>query len=223
MPRGEACLDASLTRIPAALPQTHRGEACLDGQIYPKIPEAMPPMFRISRDRPAYYLTSVTKDRLPVFRTEAIARIVCNVMEEARRSARFLIFAYVIMLDHLHLVTDGRLESRDIHRYVNGIVSRRVIDYLKANGHEASLEKLREERRSDGSTYSLWSHHPDTRLLWNEQMLWQRIQYTHLNPVRAGLVDHPNDWTWSSARIFHQRRADDEPLKLDLDRIVWRN
>ena len=138
------------------------------------------------------------------------------------KSGNFSLFAYVIMPDHTHLVTDGRKESRDIHRYVNGIVSRRVIDYLKENGHDQSLEKLREERRSDGSTYSLWSHHPDTRLLWSEQMLWKRIQYTHLNPVRLGLVDHPNDWRWSSARIFHRRSSDDEPLEVDLDRIVWR-
>ncbi len=182
----------------------------------------MPPTFKISRDHPAYYLTSVAKDRLPVFRTDAIAQIACRAIDEARRSGNFFIFAYVIMPDHAHLVTDSKLESRDVHRYVNGIVSRRVIDYLKENGHESSLEKLREERRSDGSTYSLWSHHPDTRLLWSEQMLWRRIQYTHLNPVRLGLVDHPNDWRWSSARIWHGRAADDEPLRVDRERIVWR-
>ncbi|MGB2751086.1 MAG: transposase [Pyrinomonadaceae bacterium] len=183
----------------------------------------MPPKsFRISRDHPAYYLTSVTKDRLPIFRTDAIAQIVCNAIDEARRTGKFLIFSYVIMPDHTHFVTDSQRESRDVNRYLNGIISRRVIDHLKANGHESSLEKLREDRPSDGSKYSLWSHHPDTRLLWSEQMLWQRIQYTHLNPVRLGLVDHPNDWRWSSARIFHRRPAVDEPLRVDIDKIVWR-
>jgi len=179
-------------------------------------------MFRISIDSPAFYLTAVTKDRLPIFRTPTIADLVCKAIAEARKSGGFLIFAYVIMPDHSHLVTDSERKSKDIHRFVNGIVSRRVIDHLKANGHIESLNKLRAPR-SDGSQFSLWQHHPDTRLLWNEQMLRQRIQYTHLNPVRAGLVHHPNDWRWSSARIFHGRPLADEPLEVDLKKIIWRS
>jgi len=183
--------------------------------------EAVPPMFRISRDNPAYYLTSVAKDRLPIFKSENLAMIACQAIDEARKSAVFFVFAYVLMLDHLHLVTDSQRSSQDIHRFVNGIISRRIIDYLKEAGHTESLEKLRIREHSDGWKYSLWQHRPNTRLLWNEQMLWQRIQYTHLNPVRAGFANHPNDWRWSSARIFHQRSVEDEPLSVDLDKIVW--
>ena len=179
-------------------------------------------MFRVSKDTPAFYLTSVAKDRLPVFRTDPIAKITCDAVNEARNSGNFLIFAYVIMPDHIHLVTDSSRGSKDVHRFVNGIVSRRVIDHVKQNGHTESLKKLQTASRSDGSQYTLWQHHPDTRILWNEKMLWQRIQYTHLNPVRAGLVEKQNDWKWSSARIFHKCREEDEPLDVDLDKIQWR-
>jgi REP element-mobilizing transposase RayT len=182
----------------------------------------MPPKrFRISRDNPAFYLTSVAKDRLPVFRSKKIAEIACNAINEAKVSGGFLIFAYVLMLDHLHLVTDSSRESVEILRFVNGIISRRIIDHLKVNDHLDSLAKLRITERSDGWKYSLWEHHPNTRLLWNEQMLWQKIQYTHLNPVRSGLTDHPNSWRWSSARLFHGRPQENEPLKVDLDKIIW--
>ena len=178
-------------------------------------------MFVVSKDSPAYYLTSVAKDRLPVFRTTTIAQIACNALAEARRSGGFLIFAYVIMPDHLHLVTDSSRRSKEIHRFVNGIISRRVIDHLKENAAQ-SLAKLRIAEQAKGYKYSLWQHHPDTRLLWNEEMLRQRIQYTHLNPVRAGLVEHQNDWRWSSARIWHKRPLADEPLEVDIDKICWR-
>ena len=140
-------------------------------------------MFRISKDRPALSLTVVTKDRLPIFRTPLLAQVVCNALDEARHSGRFLIFAYVIMLEHLHLVTDSRIDSTEVLRFVKCIPSRRIIDYLKENGHEGSLEKLRVQYRSDGSDYAVWKRHPNTRLLWSETILWQRIQYTHLNPV----------------------------------------
>lgn len=166
-------------------------------------------------------MTSVAKDRLPIFRSDTLGRLACNAIDEARKSAGFFIFAYVLMLDHLHLVTDSRRSSEDIHRFVNGIISRRIIDHLKEAGHTESLNKLSIKEHTDGWKYSLWQHHPNTRLLWNERMLWQRIQYTHLNPVRAGFVDHPDQWRWSSARIFHQRRSEDESLSVDLDKIMW--
>ena len=181
----------------------------------------MPPTFRVTRDTPAFYLTSVTKDRLPVFRTAAIAAIACAAIDEARRSGKFRIFAYVLMVDHVHLITDSSRDSVDILRFVNGIISRRVIDYLKANHHKDSLQKLRIQKRADGWQYSLWQHHPNTRLIWSERMLWQRIQYTHLNPVRLGLVDHPNEWRWSSSRIFNKRPTEDEPLQVDVEGIKW--
>ena len=178
-------------------------------------------MFRISKDSPAYYLTVVAKDRLPVFRTSTIARITCEAINEARRNHKFSLFSYVIMPDHFHLVTDNSKESKDIQRLIKGVVGRRVLDHLKSNGQEQSLSKLRTLERSDGSKYTLWQRNSDIRLLWSDSMLWQRIQYTHLNPVRAGLAEHPNDWKWSSARIFHSRRLEDEPLEVDSHLIAW--
>ena len=71
-------------------------------------------MFRISKDNPAFYLTAVTKDRLPIFRTAAFAELMCSALAEARTSAGFLILAYVIMFDHIHIVT-AEATGRNIH------------------------------------------------------------------------------------------------------------
>ena len=59
-------------------------------------------MFRISKDSPVYYLTSVANNRLPVFQTEKLKNLLCDALSEARISAHLLIFAYVIMPDHIH-------------------------------------------------------------------------------------------------------------------------
>ncbi len=100
-------------------------------------------MTHISRDNPCFYLTSVAKDRLPIFRSEAVKVVTCNALDEARRSGNFLIYAYAIMPDHFHLVTDSSRESSEILRFVNGITGRRVIDWLRQNNYLSSLEKLR--------------------------------------------------------------------------------
>ena len=62
---------------------------------------------------------------------------------EARK--RFLLFAYVIMLDHIHLLTSRPATTSDVLRVLKGLTARRVIDYLKENKHSRSLAKLQHQ------------------------------------------------------------------------------
>ena len=180
-------------------------------------------MHKISRDIPALYLTSVAKDRLPVFRTEALALVACAALHEARTSGGFSIYAYVVMPDHLHAITDSILKPSKVLQYINGIISRRVIDHLKAGGHNASLQKLRRESGTRGHRYSLWEHHSNALPIFSEDMLMQKVNYIHQNPIRAELVERAEDYQWSSARIWKRCALENEPLMVDTDRIAWRH
>ena len=182
------------------------------------------PMHVISRDAPCYYLTSVAKNRLPVFRAELIKSVTCAALDEARRSGQFALYAYVIMPDHLHLISDPTLSIAKTLQFINGITGHRIIQYLKANNHLSSLEKLRrsQSRNRRGYVYSLWDHHPDARVLFTENMLMQRVTYTHQNPVRANLVERPTEYRWSTVRCWEKAILADEPLRMDIQRIKWR-
>jgi putative transposase len=176
----------------------------------------------ISPNSPAYYLTSVTKGRLPVFRLDAMKSVVRGALNEARISGKFLILAYVIMPDHLHVISDGEKKAAVVLRFMNGLISRRIIDFLKQEGHSSSLEKLRRESDRRGHEYSLWDHHPNVRLLTSESMFMQRVHYTHQNPVRLGLVERAEEYKYSSMRIWNRTPLEDEPLMVDIDKIKWR-
>ena len=95
----------------------------------------MTPKFQLSRDSQALFITTVTQDRLPVFKTDKLKTVTCRALDEARKSGEFSIFAYVIMPDHLHLMTNCPDTSADVLRYVKGLTGRRIIDYLKEHGH----------------------------------------------------------------------------------------
>lgn len=179
-------------------------------------------MATISRDRPCLSITNVAHDRLPVFRTDAMKKIVCAALDEARRSGGFAIFAYVIMPEHLHIITDGALKPSDTLRFLNGISSHRVIDYLKEYNYTTSLAKLRDAPKARKHTYSLWDGHSQALPLFSESLFMQRVNYIHQNPVRAGLVERAEDYRWSSIRRWNRWPREDEPLLMDLDKIVWR-
>jgi putative transposase len=46
-----------------------------------------------------------------------------------------------------------------------------------------------------------------------QRTLLKVIEYMHLNPVRRGLVELPEDWEWSSARWY----AGIRPVPLEID------
>jgi REP-associated tyrosine transposase len=178
--------------------------------------------FQISRDSRTLYITVVTKDRLPVFQTAALKIVACKAIDEARTSAGFLLFAYVIMPDHMHVLTDCPKTSADVLRSVKGLTARRVIDYLKEHDYKTSLVKLRHEEWKRKHSYSLWQQEKNVFSVFSEAMFMQKVNYIHLNPVRAGLVDRAVDYRWSSARIWQKQPLEDELLMVDFDRIEWR-
>jgi REP element-mobilizing transposase RayT len=184
----------------------------------------MPPflMFQISRTTPAYYLTSVCHDRLPIFRTPSIAQIACDALAEARRSAGFLLFAYVLMPDHIHIITDRSRTITDTLRFTNGIIARRVINYLKENDYIESLNKLRIQTRDRKHKYALFQHHPNAFEIYRDDTMMQKVNYVHMNPVRAEFVEHPNDYQFSSARQWNRKSLETEPLIVDHKLINWR-
>ncbi|MGH9801582.1 MAG: REP-associated tyrosine transposase [Blastocatellia bacterium] len=178
--------------------------------------------FQVSRDTPAPYVTIVAKDRLPVFQTDAIKTVTCNAIDEARQSHGFLLFAYVIMPDHMHLLTDQPDKPSTLLRYVKGTIAHRVIEHLKEKNYESSLEKLQHPDWKRNHRYSLWQQEKNVFSVFSEAVFMQKANYINLNPVRAGLVERAIDYRWSSARYWQRCETDDEPLRVDYDRIEWR-
>ena len=126
------------------------------------------------------------------------------------------------MPDHMHLLTNCPKTSADVLRSVKGLTARRVIDSLKDHNYRRSLEKLRHEEWKRKHSYSLWQQEKNVFSIFSEPMFMQKVNYIHLNPVRAGLVDRAVDYRGSSARIWQRQALEDEPLTVDLNRIAWR-
>jgi putative transposase len=179
-------------------------------------------MFRISRTTPVYYFTSVAHHRLEIFRIDKLKQVLCDAYNEVRLNHGIRILEYVIMPDHIHLLVYSQKEMDDTLRLLNGISARRIIQYLKDNGHERSLFKLRGEIRGRNHRHSVWHHHSDSLPIIGEDTFRQKVDYIHMNPVRAGLVKDPLAYRFSSARLWRGLPIEDEPLVTDQMDIDWR-
>jgi REP element-mobilizing transposase RayT len=107
-------------------------------------------------------------------------------------------------------------------QFIKGIASRRVLGYLKEKNYETSLRKLKHDDWKRNHRYSLWQHDSDVFSIVSESTFMEKVNYIHQNPVRAKLVERAEDYLWSSARFWQKCPMEDEPLRIDLDKTVWR-
>jgi REP element-mobilizing transposase RayT len=109
--------------------------------------------------------------------------MLLEVMGEVRRDTGFELHAWVVMPDHAHFVIQLRGPSK-LGRVMQLIKGRFAHRYNKLSG----------------SAGNLWQSRYHARVLRHENALNAAIEYVHYNPVAAGLVSSPEEFSWSSAR-----------------------
>jgi hypothetical protein len=50
--------------------------------------------------------------------------------------------------------------------------------------------------------YQLWQEGSHPEQIQSDEMMIQKLEYMHYNPVRRGYVDDPTHWRYSSARNY---------------------
>lgn len=124
------------------------------------------------------------------------------------------LFGYVFMPSHIHLVIyipEGQSISslmRDFKKYT----STRIRQQLEMDGHEDWIEKLRRNAAGQKQLFKLWMDRFDDVVIRSDRVMKSKINYIHLNPVRAGLVDEAEDWEYSSARFYAGKPDDFLPV-----------
>jgi hypothetical protein len=50
--------------------------------------------------------------------------------------------------------------------------------------------------------YQLWQEGSHPEQIQGDEMMLQKLEYTHNNPIRRGYVDEARHWRYSSARNY---------------------
>jgi len=82
-----------------------------------------------------------------------------------------------------------------------------------------SLTILINRRRAEAG--ELWQARFFDRALRTVKEYNEKVEYIHLNPVRAGLVGRPQDWRWSSVNEYSGISATEQKRRcgLTIDRV----
>lgn len=151
--------------------------------------------YRGSNTTSTYFITAGTFCKMNLLQSERMAALFCEKLYEYRGRHEFLVHAFVVMPNHVHLLITVR----------EGITLERAMQLIKG-GFSREAGKL------------VTLNHPfwqksfvDRRVRdWNEFEGFRR--YIHQNPVTAGLTEVAAEFAYSSANSRFE--VDELPQRL---------
>ena len=133
--------------------------------------------------------------------------IVQEYVAAERSAGTFLLFGYVVMLDHFHLL---------VAPFGMG---------LQSGMHRLKMRTGRRIRTMRGEHGPFWQPRYFDFILRRVSDFWEKLQYIHQNPIRAKLVASPEEWPWSSASHYAKKSRngmiDDVDLPVERSALLW--
>jgi putative transposase len=131
-----------------------------------------------------FFISTATWERRSILQSTALCDLLLNVLREKRAKQRFQLHEFVIMRDHIHLILtpSSLVPLEKAIQFIKGGFSFRAKKEMNFNG-EIWQKGYNEQRIKHIDDYT------------------EKATYIQLNPVKAGYVDHPNQFPYSSARL----------------------
>jgi len=165
---------------------------------------------QIKNQNGLHYLTLTVVGWVDVFTRREYKNIVLDSLSYCQMEKGLLLHSYVIMSNHLHLIVSTKSEKglsaiiRDFKKYT----SKQLIKAIQNNHSESRrdwmlrLFKYYAKFNSNNGEYQFWKQDNHPIELLSSKWIKQKLDYIHLNPVRAGLVVATEEYLYSSAKNY---------------------
>ncbi len=160
---------------------------------------------RIEFEGAAYHVTARGNERRNIFFSKTDYVKFLQYLSEAKKKFNINLHCYVLMSNHYHLLieTPNANLSRAMH-YINGSYTTYINIKRQRNGH-------------------LFQGRYKSILVEKNNYLLELSRYIHLNPVRANMVEKPEDYPHSSYSLYISRNKNDTVSKSLILNLVTRH
>ncbi|GAA3977997.1 REP-associated tyrosine transposase [Hymenobacter antarcticus] len=166
--------------------------------------------YQIRDQQALYFLTFTTVGWADIFTRPHYKDIIIDSLRYCQANKGLELFAYCLMTNHLHLIAraaEGH-ELSNIVRDFKKFTANQLFKEIVNSPTESRRNWLRwlltqeGERNPSNQNFQLWQQRSHGVELHSEEMVRQRLAYTHANPVRAGICYRDEDYVYSSASFY---------------------
>ncbi len=167
--------------------------------------------YKIDDQNALYFLTFTVIDWVDVFTKPDYKLVLVDSMNYCVKEKGLTIFAWVIMSNHMHVIWEARegYNLSGILRDFKKFTAKKIISMIEDNNESRKVWLLKKfefagKRLRRISKYKFWKD--DNHAIYldplNPEMIDQKLDYIHDNPVKAMLVEEPHHYIFSSAKDY---------------------
>ncbi len=166
--------------------------------------------YKFRKPEGIYFVSFATVNWIDVFTRSIYKDIVVESINYCIEKKGLIVYAWVIMSNHVHLVIQTEKESlEDILRDLKKFTSKKILSEIENNPQESRkgwmlwMFQRAGQRKLNNKNYQFWQqHNQPIELSTTTYAIESTIDYIHENPVKAGFVDKAENYPYSSAIDF---------------------
>lgn len=155
-----------------------------------------------------YFLTLTVVDWVDIFTRPVYKHILIESIRYCQQNKGLEVYAWCLMSNHLHLIAGVNEESEynlsDILRDFKKFTNKKILNEV-VTGAESRKKWMLNQFEFAGKynpkikDYKFWQDGNEAKEIYTPEFLQQKVDYIHMNPVVAEIVDEPHYYRYSSA------------------------
>jgi len=163
--------------------------------------------YQIHDQYATHFITPTIVDWVDVLTHSIYRDIIMDSLDFCIKYKHLHLYGYVIMTNHLHLIVrSGNGTLSDTIRDFKKFTATQIIEAIK-NEPESRREWMFHRfewnaSQNKRSSNQFWTHENHPESIFTLDFFNQKLNYIHQNPVRAGWVEQPEEYIYSSAKAI---------------------
>ena len=155
-----------------------------------------------------HFITITVVDWIDVFSRKSYRDTVIECFEYCIKNKGMIVYGYVIMSNHIHLIIQSKdSKLSDLIRDFKKFTAKTILEKIQTepeSRREWMLERFQKatETHSRNKNYQFWKYGNHPEEIYTNKFMWSKLDYIHLNPVRAGIVEKASHYIYSSASNY---------------------
>ncbi len=170
----------------------------------------MPSAYKIKDNSKPHYITLTTVAWVDVFTRPIQKEQLVDSLNYCQKEKGLLIYSWCLMSNHLHMICKAENESiqlTDILRDFKAHTSKQIIRTIQEEPESRRAWMLDTFKKAcvhlkRDQHFKVWQNGYHGLEIYSQRFLEQKLNYIHNNPVKARIVQHPEDYLFSSARNY---------------------
>ena len=170
--------------------------------------------YKFDDDHKLYFITYGVVKWIDVFTRNEYKDIVIESWKYCQNHKGLEIYAWVIMTNHVHLIIGSNKNKpedivRDTKSHTSTQLRKAITENMSESRSDWMLRMMNAAglKNSNNYVWQFWQQHNQPVELYDDHIFYQKLEYIHQNPVRAGFVEKEEDWLYSSARDFYGKKG----------------